>query len=140
MFLSSYDFLSNPIVASLLSAAIVAIMGYVWRQYSSSRARRKQAYSKLLQLVAEIERDNPVRAGSVIAHATGAPGPFPYRVHKKLTAEINELMRKQGRYLKPEARDLWNNRTVAMRHYGTGGGDDYEDVILDDFISHVKSM
>jgi hypothetical protein len=88
--------------------------------------------------VAEIERDNPVRPDGMIARATGGTWPFPYRVHKKLTDKISELMQKQGGYLKPEAIDLWNKRRVALLHFGNGL-DDYEDVLLDDFIAHVKS-
>ena len=55
-----YDVLSNPIVASLISAAVVAAAGWSWRQYHLSRRHRKQAYSELRQLVTEIERDNHV--------------------------------------------------------------------------------
>jgi hypothetical protein len=132
-----YNLASNPIVAALISAAIIAAAGFVWRYYFVSRGHRKQAYSELHQLIAEIERENQVRPGSMIARATGGTGPFPYRVHKKVSEKIEKLMQKQGRYLKPETLDLWNNRRVALRHSGDGL-DAYEDVFLDEFIAHAK--
>ncbi len=105
----SFDFtgwfspiINNLIIAALISATTIGIIGYLWRQHS----KKTQAYSELLQLITEIERENPVRAGSMITHATGAQGPFPYSVHKKLSSAITEVIRKQGRYLRRSTKDL----------------------------------
>jgi hypothetical protein len=134
-----YTVLSAPAIVAVLTilgAAVVGLVRYLWIE----RSKRIQTYAELRQLITEIERENHARPGEMIAHVTGAKGPFPYRVRSEQSNAITEVMRKRARYIRQTTKDLWNNRTITKQSsafYGLGQ-DGYDEIILDDFVNDVK--
>jgi hypothetical protein len=99
---------------------------------------RLQTYAELLQIVTEIEHENPVRPGGMVSHATGSPGLFPLRIHKDTTNAITKIVREKRIDLADTTAAAWNDRRIAMRYAGRSDLENLEDVYLDDFIADVK--
>lgn len=102
------------------------------------RKEQLQAYGELLQVVTEIEQDNPVRPGGMIARATGDQTPRLLRVHRDKTTAIARIIREKRNLFQDTTVDAWNNRQTAMKYYGRPDLENIEGVHMDAFIADVR--